>query len=437
MSLITEKQYSKNRFAYIIEAAVEYFISLLVTDAFVTNLFTQNGVSDAATGIIIQLASFAFVAQLFSLFYKRQSKLKVWVTGFHVLNQVVFAALYLIPNISIPSGLKTVIMVTMFLGGHIVSNLIHPYKMAWLMSFVDDRARGVFTANKEIVSLLGGMVFTLVMGNRVDHYMEIEKFDIAFALCGITILVLALAHFISLAVITDHKTESTEDNNTKNGIDFIDTVKSFANNKGYKRAIFAVVIWHIVTGFSVSFFGSYKLNTLGFSLSDAAILSSVSAFTRVIFSRFMGRYADKKSWSELLYLCFIIVSVAFAMNMFVIPGHLKIMFIIYSLIHAISMAGINGGLTNIMFDFVPREQRSAALGVSNSLGGIISFITALFGGWILSSVQNSSADKMLSINVFGNVVRLYGQQVLSCISFVCCLALIFYMKKAILNKNHK
>ena len=73
MSLITEKQYSKNRFAYIIEAAVEYFISLLVTDAFVTNLFTQNGVSDAATGIIIQLASFAFVAQLFSLFYKRQS----------------------------------------------------------------------------------------------------------------------------------------------------------------------------------------------------------------------------------------------------------------------------------------------------------------------------------------------------------------------------
>lgn len=435
MSQLTSRQLSKNRTAYIIEAAVEYFISLLITDAFITNLLTQSGVSDAATGIIIQLASFAFVAQLFSLFYKRKSKLKIWVTGLHVFNQLVFAILYMLPGLGIPSKVKVVLIVVMFLGGHIVSNIVSPYKMAWLMSFVDDKSRGVFTANKEIVSLFGGMAFTLIMGNRVDHYMEIGKFNIAFSLCGITIFVLAVLHFISLAVITDHDSSSNVEKE-ENSIHFIDTVKSFAGNKGYLKVILAVILWHVVTGFSASFYGSYKLNTLGFSLTQSALLSSVAAFTRILFSRFMGKYADKKSWSSLLYLCFVIVSVAYASNMFVIQGHAKVMFIAYSLIHGIAMAGINGGLTNIVFDFVPHEQRSAALGFSNSIGGLVSFVISLFGGLILSSVQNSSEDKMLVIKVLGSSVKLYGQQLLSVISFGFCIILIIYMRKVIMKNNN-
>ncbi len=441
MYSLTSKELSKNRTAYIIEAAVEYFISLLVTDAFITNLLTQNGVSDAATGIIIQFASFAFVAQLFSLFYRRNGKMKMWITGLHLINQILFAILYMVPGIGLPQNIKVVLIVTMFLGGHIVSNIISPYKMSWFMSFVDDKARGIFTANKEIVSLLGGMIFTLVMGNRVDYYMEAEKYSIAFTLCGVTILVLAFIHFLSVIIVRDYDlSESNNNNNNSNSNDDVhlfEYIKSFMKNDGFLKAILAVVIWHIVTGFSVSFYGSYKLNTLGFSLSDSALLSSVSALTRVLFSRFMGRFADKNSWSKLLFLCFSIVAVAFGANMFVIPGHLKIMFIVYSIVYGISMAGINGGLTNIMFDFVPHNQRSTALGISNSLGGLVSFVTALLGGYILSVVQNSSEEKMLAIDLFGTTIKMYGQQVLSVISFVVCVLLVIYMKTIILKMSKK
>ncbi len=431
-----QNTYAKNRIAYIIEAAVEYFISLLITDTFITNLLTQNGVSDAATGIIIQLASFAFTAQLFSLFYNRKGKMKVMVTSLHLINQLVFALLYMVPNFGLPSGLKIALLVVMFLGGHIVSNIVSPYKISWLMSYVDDDSRGKFTANKEIISLMGGMVFTLVMGNRVDHYMDAEKYDVAFSLCGITILVLAIVHFVCLLSVKEIEDGgNTEPNDNK--ISFLQSLKEIFRNKGFLKVMLAIIIWYCVTGVSVSFFGSYKLKTLDFSLLESAILAGVAAIIRAVFSRKMGKYADKNSWAKMLHLCFVIAAVAFAANIFVIGRFPKIMFIAYSLIYGIAMAGINSGIMNILFDYVPHEQRSAALGISNSICGIVSFLASVVGGAILEKVQNGSSGKMLRIDVWGLNVKMYGQQVLSLLSFLICVALIVYVKKAIVDCSEK
>lgn len=429
--------YAKNRIAYIIEAAVEYFISLLITDTFITNLLTQNGVSDASTGIIIQLASFAFTAQLFSLFYKRKSKMKVMVTSLHLINQFVFALLYMIPSLGLPKELKVALLVVMFLGGHIVSNIVSPYKISWLMSYVEDDSRGKFTANKEIISLMGGMLFTLIMGNRVDHYMELKKYDVAFSLCGITILVLAIVHFVCLLSVKEIEKSNKKKEQNDNRMSFVLSLKDIFGNRGFLKVMLAIIIWYCVTGVSVSFYGPYKLNTLGFNISDSAILAGVAAIIRAIFSRKMGKFADKNSWAKMLHLCFIIAAVAFGANMFVIGRFPKIMFIVYSLIYGIAMAGINSGIMNILFDYVPHEQRSAALGISNSICGIISFLAAIVGGAVLEKVQSGSSGKMLCVNFLGLNVKMYGQQVLSLLSFVICVALIVYVKKGIIDCYEK
>lgn len=451
------RTYQKNQRAYIIEAAVEYFISLLITDTFISNLLLESGVSAASTGIIIQLASFAFVSQLFSVFFRIKGSIKKWVTGMHVANQLMFGILYMVPGVDLPQGIKVTILVVMFFGGHIIANIVSPYKMSWLMSFVDDKSRGTFTANKEIVSLLGGMAFQLIMANRVDHYMKSGDFNTAFTLCAVTILVMALIHFGCLAYIKDDR-KDFEYSGEKIG--FTSTLREFFKNSGFLKVLFAVILWHVVTGMSVSFFGSYKLKTLDFSIMDATILACVSSFTRVIVSRRFGRYADKNSWSKLLYLCFIIISFAFLANSFVLRGEVrinldflnslglntseaivfdlrKVMFILYSIIHGIAYAGINGGLVNIMFDFVPHSSRSAALGISNSLGGIVSFVVAICGGSILSSIQKGDDKGMVFLKLFDQNIGFYGQQVLSFISFVLCIVLIVYMKTVILKISKK
>lgn len=441
-----------NRLSYIIEAAVEYFISLLITDTFVSNLLLENGLSAAHTGIIIQLASFAFIAQLFSAFYRKKGKMKTFVTVMHLANQLLFAFLYMVPGINIPQSLKITLIVLMFLVGHIIANIISPYKLSWLMSFVDDSSRGKFTANKEIVSLLTGTIFQLVMANRVDHYMKAGEYNVAFNLCAITILVLAIIHFLCLIVVKDGIVVNKEDKvgeEEKNG--FFGIIKEIAANKAYLKVLLAVIIWHIVTGISVSFYGAYKLKTLDFTITGSIVLACVSAVTRAVVSRKFGKYADKNSWAKLLYICFFIVSAAFLANTFVISGqttfnigtyclvidHNKLMFIAYSVIHGIAMAGINGGLMNIMFDYVPHSRRSAALGISNSVGGLISFFAALVGGWLLASIQKGDDKAMLFFDIFGLGFGMYGQQVLSLISFAVCIVLLIYMKTIVLKISKK
>ena len=57
-------EYRKTRIAYISEVTFEYFVSLLVTDAYLANLLRYMGIGDGMIGIISSLISFAFLFQL-------------------------------------------------------------------------------------------------------------------------------------------------------------------------------------------------------------------------------------------------------------------------------------------------------------------------------------------------------------------------------------
>ena len=66
------------------------------------------------------------------------------------------------------------------------------------MSCVDERKRGSFTAVKEMVSLAGGMVFTLFYGNLIEYLTDIGQKTLAFALCGSMLLLFVIGHTLTL-----------------------------------------------------------------------------------------------------------------------------------------------------------------------------------------------------------------------------------------------
>ena len=414
-------KFARNRFLYIVEAAVEYFISLLITGAFLASLLTRSGVSDRDTGIITQLASLAFTAQLFSVFVRKTKGMKLWITIMHLCNQLLFVSLYLIPTFEVPSGVKTALFVVMFLGGHIIANIVSPYKLSWLMSFVPNNSRGSFSANKEIVSLIGGMIFSMSMSTLIDNLSAAGMEDLAFTLSGVTILVLALIHFLTLVFIRDREPDP---NAATVHVSLRDVGRTLTNVTLLK--IIAVdVIWHLATGIAVSFYGVYQTGDLGFSLQYASFVSILSSLSRVAFSRFFGKFADKYSWTKMLTICFAIAALSFGVNIFTVPANGHVMYAIYSCIHAISMAGINSGLMNIIFDFVPLSERPAALGIKYSFGGFAAFLAALLGGKLLDVIQKDG-NMLLGIN-------LYAQQALSAIAFVLCVLLVLYMRTVIVR----
>ena len=64
---ITDKQIKQSRDLYIVEAALEYFIAILVSGSFLATITTKLGFSDAQTGILSSIISLGYVCQLISI----------------------------------------------------------------------------------------------------------------------------------------------------------------------------------------------------------------------------------------------------------------------------------------------------------------------------------------------------------------------------------
>lgn len=60
-NIYNTKEYKRSRKAYIIQCTSEYFITLLVADAFLANLLSNMGISDVLTGIISPFILLPFI----------------------------------------------------------------------------------------------------------------------------------------------------------------------------------------------------------------------------------------------------------------------------------------------------------------------------------------------------------------------------------------
>ena len=88
------------------------------------------------------------------------------------------------------------------------------------------------------------------------------------------------------------------------------------------------------------------------------------------------------------------------------------------------MAGINSGVINLIYDYVPDRDRATAMGIKNAMGGILAFFTALGSGLILAKIQANGG-----LQIFG--ITLYAQQFLAFLSCAMTLILILYMRTVI------
>ena len=411
------------RNSYIVEALLEYLISLLVTGAFLAAILKQVGVSDAVTGVVSSLISLACVTQLFSgLVVKPGRSVKRTMLALGLVNQLMFAALYLIPFVRLSQTAKAALFAVMILGAHLIQNLSRPVKYKWLMGFVDPRERGRFTARKEIVSLIGGMLFTLGMGRMVDHFRDTGREQTGFILCGATMFVVAVLYFLSILSIDD-------DPAATHGVPVSLTAQARAmrallvENRAFRRLLLADVIWKAAVYLSTPYFGTYLIGELGFSLTAVSLFGIASSVLRALVSPWFGRYADRKGWAASLTLGLSIAAAAFLANTFARPGAARLLYGVYAVMYAASMASINGGLMNITYDYVDAGLFAHAMGAKDAVSGVAGFLVSLAGGAIVNAVQANGSV------IFGRTI--YAQQLLSLAAFALIGALALYMRFAI------
>lgn len=408
--------------SFICQAGLEYLISLIVGGSFLATITKSLGMSDSLTGVISSFISLGCLFQLVSLFIHPKRE-KAFIVIMSVLNQLLFAALYVIPLSRGSQPTKQALFIMAVFGAYIIYYIAHPKKFTWLMSHIDDEHRGSFTANKEIISLISGIIFQYAMSAIVDRFVESGKTHTAFIISAVVISVTMLLHTVCLLITPSNDRDARR-------INIKEAFAAITGNKMVLKACLINVIYYVANYVSIPFFSVYYINTLGFNLTTVFIISMLSSFSRIFASRFLGKYADKNGFAALLEKCFIICGISILCFAFAAPNSSRVLtfipIILYAILHGISMGGINSGLSNIIFDYAPRESRSDALALSQAVSGLIGFLTTLAASPLVSFIQNNG-NSILGIH-------LYAQQLLAIISSVLFLGLVLYIKLLVKNK---
>lgn len=421
----TEKDvYKTSRFLYIIEAAVEYFISLLVSGAFLAKAASEIGVSDSLTGILSSFVTLGCAFQLVAIFLANKRPVKGWVTVLHSFNQLFFALVYFVPFIRTSKTAKIFLFVVFLLVGHAVNNVVYSPKINWFMELVDDRKRGRFTATKEMISLIGGMLFSFLIGSVSDRFDAIGDKEGAFLFCGIGILILTVSHSLLLIFSKEKPVQEPKEKTPTKKI-----LGELLKDKDLFKVILVAVLWNVANCASTPFYGTYQIKELGFSMTFVSVLAALYAICRSAFSRPMGALADKYSFKNMLNVCYVIMFVAFTLNAFTVPENGKVLYTLHYILYAVGMAGINSATINLIYDYVDREKRMCALALSGTFSGIAGFLTTLAVSPLLAYIQNNG-NQFLGISV-------YAQQVTSVISSVLIASLFLYVNTVLKKVKNK
>lgn len=420
MNKISPAAEKRGRRLYIVESAVEYLIALLVEDSFLATVTKQIGMPDSLTGILSSIISFGCLFQLLSVFI-RPKRDKWLVIAFSILNQLLFMMLYLIPLFNISTGVRIALFFVCIILAYFFYYLVHPKKTNWFMSLVEDRHRGSFTANKEIVSLLSGMGFSFAMGTITDYFADTGRLKVAFAISAVVILTLTVSHTLTMVFIPGTTVEEPRKKN------LLACFKEVLGNKSVLSITGVFLLYYVSRYISTPFYSTYMIGELGFNLKFVSALAVFGSIVRILVAKLLGNYADKRSFAAMIEICFASLIAAYLCAGFAMPSNGKIMFILHRIFSSVAMGGINSALTNMIFDYVPNDKRSDSLAVCQAISGLFGFLATLCASIFVDKIQSNGNA------VFG--IPVYAQQVMSFVSVGITIVAIVYVKKIVMKKT--
>ena len=417
-SVFQSTAYTRSRRAYTLECAFEYFVALLVADAFLASLLSHMGISDAVVGVISSLISLAFLFQLAAIFVvQRIRNVKLVAVTVHCIGQMFFLLLYLLPYLNIPANVRTaaVILCVMlgYLGNYIVTSVI----FKWGNTFVNPATRADFAGTKEMISLLCGMAVSLSVGWAVDALTAAGNVTGSFLFVALMILLFNLCDLICLLLMKNPSEPRPRDRSVQ---PFWQVVRLLLRNRSFVCVVILSSLLYISTYMTIGFMGVYKTGDLLLSVGAVQLINIAGCLARFLMTKPIAHYADRRSYVKGIKLGMWIAVAGYLVNVFTTPDT-RWLVIVFTLIYHTSCAGTGQNMYNIVYSYVEEEYFVQASAIKNSIAGLCGFGASLLGGLILDAVQ-ANGNQILGIPV-------HGQQLLSVISAAVLLVAIVFISR--------
>ena len=190
------KEYKVSRVAYIAYCAFEYFAAILISGSFLAKLLSHIGLSDSEIGIVSSFISFAFLFQLMSIMFAGKIKnTKLASLVCMSVAQLLFMAMFLIPSFGLSQSAGSLLAKGFILLAYLSQYFISVFIAKWANSYVHPDNRGKFSAVKELISLIGGMLFTMAVGFGFDWFEAHKSIEAGFIFFAVMIFICSVLTF--------------------------------------------------------------------------------------------------------------------------------------------------------------------------------------------------------------------------------------------------
>lgn len=406
-----------------VQCGLEHMIYLLVADAFLAKVLKEIGLSDATIGIISSLLSFAFLIQLLAIVMMQKMKnIKRTVIITDGLSMLLYLSVYLLPFLEVSKGLKTVLSFVCIAGGSFARYISLNIYYRWANSYVLPTKRGNYSAVKEMTSLAGGIISTLVIGFVMDRFEAQGRLRESFLLVAGIIFVYAVTSFIMLCLIKNSDASETASQRKS----FSEVRANTFGNKAFRSILVMQCLMDVVIYLTVGFLGTYKTGELLYTVGTVQLINNAGAFARLVFSIPLGRFSDKKSFAAGYMLGLFLALAGFVCLIFTAPGA-RWLIILFVVFYNVAQAGISANSFNMMYSYVPSDCFVQAQAIKSSIAGVIGFLSSLLGSVILKKVQAGGNV------VFGHTI--YGQQILAALSTIVLIGTIIFSWRVVLKQK--
>lgn len=410
--------------AFILEATFEYFVTIMTTDMFLSQLLTALNFTTAQQGLIASVAQFSCMAQLLAvLLIRRRTHVRLWATLVTTVAQLSFCFLYFLPGLPfMDANSKSALFILIFLVAYLLRQITTPFVNKWMMSGVSHHRVGIFTVMKENVSLVGGFLVTFVMGRLMDFYQERGDTAGFFTVGGIALFAFVLLQILTLVVAREGFSEEEIRLDVQHASkpfwrNTVHSLRVTLGNRDFRRII-PFMILHDAALVSYSFHGVYKTQTLGFSMTFNTLLILLGSVARILFGLAASRPLDRYGYPRLLPVGYGMLLVAFTLGMFIAPDNAVVTYAIFFIIYSAAQAIVNGGKFNLPLMAVLPIYQTDSVAWATAISGLAVFLLALAESSIVDVIEQAGN------RLFG--IPLYPQQFLSFLSVLFLAAEILY-----------
>lgn len=235
---------------------------------------------------------------------------------------------------------------------------------------------------------------------------------------AISILILNISNFSCLMMINN----DVEDKHEGDTQPFKVILRETLGNRIFRNVTILNVLCNVAMYFTIGFIAVYNTNDLMFSLVQIQIINIAANFFRMLVTKPIGNFSDKRSFVKGYELGMWLAAGGFVFCMFITP---KTWYLIvpYTILHNCSIAGTSENSFNMIYNYVDSKYFAQAMALKNCLADIFGFGASVISGWILSCVQ-SNGNQILGIPI-------YGQQLLAGISLVGLVVAIIFARKVV------